>query len=175
MATINQTQAAALMGVSARRLRQIEQEAGDVPKGPTGYDCKEFGHWLKSRILSELSFGDDGEVYDYKIEKARLTKLQADHEDLKVQEKTKELIAGDIVSDALSTVCSNIKTKMLSLPTKLAHKVTGIDDVTEIQALLEAQMREALQEIYTDGIQSLISDGDSQRRESDFAAAEADG
>ena len=43
---------------------------------------------------------DDGQVLDYQVERARLTKSQADHEELKVREKEGSLIPAEEVEEA---------------------------------------------------------------------------
>ena len=162
MTFINQTQAADLLGITSRRLRQIEKDSGNSLKTPDGYPCREFGEFVRERALESLRLGEDGELYDYQTERARLPKLQADHEELKVQEKSQALIPAEMVTDALSEVCTNIKTKLMALPTKLAHKIADTTSVQEIQGLLDEQVREALTEIYTEVILGGVSSDNHQ-------------
>lgn len=158
MSDLTKKQVMELFNVEARTLQRwqtdkddpLPYEAGGKGK-PNSYPLKAIFEWGIRRRLRNLNNAADGNVYDYQAERARLTKLQADHENLKVKEKAQDLIPADMVSEALTEVCTNIKTKMLSLPTKMAPKVAGSNQ-REVQALLEEQVREALTELYSEAI-----------------------
>ena len=63
--TLTQPQAAALLGVSARRLRQRDSEENPPPKDAAGrYPCKLYGEWLKRDWRRGLGVTDDGTAYD---------------------------------------------------------------------------------------------------------------
>jgi hypothetical protein len=54
---------------------------------------------------------------------------------------------------------ANVRAKLLSLPTKLAPQLIGIEDPAECKALIERGVSEALEELTADGIYSGESPG----------------
>ena len=150
---LTQEQAAALINVGARRLRQIEAEDGmPVGKSGTKYDPAQFGKWLEARWRSKQKVGEDGEYYDYDVEKARLTKNQADEKGLQVAQLRGDLIPREVVLATWQAYSANVRAKLLSLPTKAAHAAIAATELHEIEEVLKAQVYEALGELTSDGI-----------------------
>ena len=90
---LTQEQAAGLCGLGTRRLRQLQSDPDGPQMNKDGqYDPQVFGAWLKQRALSGVSIGDDGKVYIYEVERARLTKFQADEKELQTKVMLGELI-----------------------------------------------------------------------------------
>lgn len=144
--TLTQTQAAALRGISSRRLRQLESESENPPprneKGK--YPIAEFGEWLK-KIYS-------GAQHDYERERARLTHHQANEKALQVSILEGELVPLDQITNHWVSLSSNMRAKLLSLPTKVAQITLANTNLKNLEAAIRVLVYEALNEIATDGI-----------------------
>ncbi len=170
MSPLTQAQAAEIVGLTARRLRQLQDE-GSGPAQTAGgqYDPKEVGRWYRQRLLSEMGVAGDGQAYDYEAERARLTKAQADKTELEAAELAGSLVRVDEVEAEWGRMLGSMRSRLLSLPSKAGPRVRVALNDEESAALIEAEVLEALQELSTDGIPPTTRD----RRER--AAARAEG
>jgi phage terminase Nu1 subunit (DNA packaging protein) len=100
--------------------------------------------FLVNRELAKSTGRSMEEVFDYNLERARLTKLQADHEDLKVRQKASELAPVAAMEQILASQAVAARTKMLGIRSKLKSRYSVSDDVLEA---VEALHREALEEL----------------------------
>lgn len=87
---------------------------------------------------------DDDELY---LEKVRLTRAQADKATLEVQVREGELVLARETVLAWSTYILSCRSRLLSLPTKLASELAGISVPTLIQRILQETVDEALIEL----------------------------
>lgn len=101
---------------------------------------KEQVNEARSRRCDE----DDDELY---LEKVRLTRAQADKATLEVQVREGELVSARETVLAWSTYILSCRSRLLSLPTKLASELAGIDRPTLIQRILQEAVDEALIEL----------------------------
>jgi phage terminase Nu1 subunit (DNA packaging protein) len=179
MSPLTQAQAAEIVGLTARRLRQLQDE-GTGPAHTAGgqYDPKEVGRWYRQRLLSEMGVANDGQAYDYEAERARLTKAQADKTELEAAELAGSLVRVDEVEAEWSRMLGSMRSRLLSLPSKAGPRVRVALNDEEAAALIEAEILEALQELSTDGIPPTTRDRRVRaeaRAEGSAPAAEADG
>jgi|GEM_PF-5479496 len=124
--SVSQTQAAGILGVTTRRLRQRDQEEMPPPRDSEGrYPCPEFGQWLIEDFRRGLGIGNDGQVYDYEGERARLTHHQANVASLDEQTKTGKLIPAELVLSTWTNKVSDARAKLLALPTRIASACAG--------------------------------------------------
>lgn len=145
---ITQSQAAELIGVTARRLRQIAQADDGPPQDANGqYPAREFGEWMKRRHLSGLTVGEDGKVYDLEAERARLAKEQADKTAMENEEKRGRLIDAEKAAGWWVQIITNAKTKILAIPTKAAPLVLGCKSLAQAKDVLEKLIHESLTEL----------------------------
>lgn len=179
MAILTQDQAAEVVGLTARRLRQLD-DAGEGPGRTAGgqYEARELGRWFKHRLLSELGVTGDGQVYDYDAERARLTKAQADKVELEAAELSGEMVRVDDVAAEWARMFGAMRARLLSLPTKSAPRSRVAINDEEAAAVIEAEVLEALQELSDDGLPAATRE--RRRRATASAgsaapAAEADG
>lgn len=143
--TIPQKIAADLLGVTTRRLRQIETEQPDSPppRNEQGhYPARQFGDWLRSQWRKSVGFAEDGTAYDYDQEKARLTHHQANTAAQEDQRKRGELIPAADVQQYWSDIVSNARSRLLSLPSRIAGVCAGKD-----QSIIETEARAIVYEV----------------------------
>lgn len=180
MQPLTQDQAAALRGVTARRLRQLDGEESPPPKDGNGqYPAEEYGRWLRAHWVGECGVANDGKSYDYNAERARLTKAQADKTELEVKEMRGEIARVPVIVQHWQQMVSSMRAKLLSLPSKLAAAIAPPEKMQEATDRSQALVHEALAEIANDAIPDEIRTRiDAQRRASDeddsSSAADAD-
>lgn len=146
METMNQKTASALMGITPRRLRQIETENPDnpPPRNEQGlYAARQFGDWLRDQWRSSMGFADDGRVFDYDSERARLTHHQANTAEMEDQLKRGELIPAYQVEQAWSDMVASARTRLLALPSRVASACSG-KNAEDIEVLARDIITEAL-------------------------------
>lgn len=80
----------------------------------------------------------------------RVKRLRGDKIEMELQEKARTLVNADEVLMAMSSMASRVKTRLMSLPTSLAPAVTGKDDRTEVQSIIDKGVRAALDELSGD-------------------------
>lgn len=162
--TINQRTAAELLGVTPRRLRQIQTENPDdpPPRDQDGqYPARQFGDWLRQQWQKSVGIAADGTVYDYDQERARLTHHQANaaaQDDLARQAR---LIPAEQVQAAWSEMVTAARSRLLALPSRVAGVCAGKGQ-HEIEQEARALVYEALAE---------LAAGNSSPAETESAAA----
>ena len=69
---IGREEAAQLIGITVRQLHRMDEEADPPPWSGRGYECKQFGRWLRRQFRREAGITEDGQVYDYEQERILL-------------------------------------------------------------------------------------------------------
>lgn len=99
-------------------------------------------------ILREAAAGRASENgFDLVEERARLAHHQADKTELEVATLRGELIPAEIVKRVQGDMVSAYRARSLSIPTKAAHELLGLDDLNEAQDILKSYIYEALDEL----------------------------
>ena len=139
---LTQTQAAALRGVTTRRLRQLDSEDNPPPKlSDGGYDPQAYGKWLR-RLWSV----PEGE-HDYETERARLTHHQANKTALEEQVLAGNLLTAEEVESVWSAMIGAFRARMLSVPGRAAQSVIATADISEAEQIIRTLVYEALSEL----------------------------
>lgn len=146
-------QLAELVGVSRRRVSQMLEEPNPPPRDAQGkYPPMEVKAWLRNRIINELGVSSTGESYDLNAEKARLTYHQANISALEEEVKRKNVIPADEVQAHWENKVANTKSRLLSLPGKLATSVIGAATVQDAEQTARELVHEALNELAGNGV-----------------------
>jgi len=139
---------AKFLRVNTSRVHQLARE-GTIPKPKSGranWDLMACIHayWDYKEQAGGKPESKDA---DYWNEKTRLTKAQADREELAVAEKKGQLVdAAEIIQEYSNCVLA-CRAKLLSMPTKLAYELIQINNPNIIQNKLEQAIDEALLEL----------------------------
>ena len=172
---VKREDAAAIAGYSVRYLAKLDKETDGPPWTGKGYDAERFGAWLRERWRRDVGIAEDGQVYNYEQERARLTKAQADRTELEAAELRGELVRVADLVDEWGRMLGAVRSRLLSLPSKAAPRARGAVNDDEAATLIEVEVLEALEELSADG----LPDRTRARRERIAgraeAAAEADG
>ena len=98
------------------------------------------------RYLQRRAEGLDVETSGMSDERIRLVAAPADHEELKVAEMQAALLPRDGVLDAWQQLRAAFSARCLAIPPLLSGRLAVIQDRAEVQAILTAAVRQALEE-----------------------------
>lgn len=147
---VNEVELSEYLGLSTRRIRQLNKE-GVVSKTRRGqYD-------LKSSVLGYINMiRNDETKKGADIEKLKLSREAENlmHERLKkrktelvVLEMEKKLHRAEDVEYYWNAIVLAAKSRLTTIPVKCAPILVGIDDRKEIQAILKREVADALNEL----------------------------
>jgi len=105
-------------------------------------------------------------------EKTRLTKAQADKAEMEVEVITRGMIKAEEVRDGWIAFVSNVRAKLLNLPSKVAHQVVGLETYAEVEGLINEEIYEVLNELAGSEIPESVRGSMEPDSESVQAAAE---
>lgn len=111
------------------------------------YDCEDCINWLVRREIGKLTVDDEGRVHDYDKERARLTHHQANKTELEEAVLRGTLIPSETVERVQGDMVSSFRSKILSIPTKAAHALIGLEELTEAKDVIKQYLFEALNEL----------------------------
>lgn len=142
---LNRKNMALSLGISVQAFDKWNVEPVDKMGREKFFSVKDV---LTNRIQNhEAKRQPSGEELDLQKERARLTHHQANMAFLDERVKEGELIPAEVVEQVWCNVIANFRSKVLAIPTKSAHALINIDDITEIQDILKSQIYEALEEL----------------------------
>jgi phage terminase Nu1 subunit (DNA packaging protein) len=137
-----------ICNISAAMVQKLKNEGVFVPKERGFYELAPSISGYISRLQKKSHLQtDDGKVVDFHVEKARLTKAQADKAEMEAKEMSGELVRIDDVVEEFEIQLMDMKGKLLAIPTKLATIIADIDNPSECQDVIDTYIREALLEL----------------------------
>jgi len=122
---------------------------GSVNK-PWVFNTADVIDWRQDRAVQK-ALGDT-KLLDIDEGRRRKVAAEAGLAELELAQKQGEVVEIDSICAAVADDYSNVRAKLLSLPTKLAPQVAVYDDTAECLALLSRGIDEALEELTVDGI-----------------------
>jgi phage terminase Nu1 subunit (DNA packaging protein) len=111
---------------------------------------------------------------DIAEEKTKLTAAQARKAELEVEQLEKSLIPAQLVEETWIDYVSNVRAKLLGLPSRVAHQVITIDKYAEAELVIKEQVHEALNELTQNGIPKEYRTGDTSDRPDMDTATESE-
>ena len=124
------------MGLTERRIRQM-RDAGIIREAKSGlYDMKQ----TVQAYLDYLRINNG----DLNQQRAELTKTKKELAKLELDERKGDLHRTEDIEQALTTMLMNFRTKVMSMPAKLAKTLAGMSENAEIYDLLKKETDEAL-------------------------------
>jgi phage terminase Nu1 subunit (DNA packaging protein) len=148
MATIKEV--AEHLDLSSVRVHDLFNENILIKSGKSGGQNVDDCRVRYIRYLRSLSKGKNTSSGDLNEERTRLTKAQADRAELELQEKENELISTDLIKTIWSDYVSNVRSKLLALPSKLGHLTQAAETYAEAQAIIKESIYECLEELSED-------------------------
>ena len=145
MATLQQV--AAHLGVSTKTVQDLLANGVIKKKDRGEYDLEECLRAYISRLreiaASRIGTGD----LNLTDERARLAKEQADSKEMENAITRGQLVYIEDVAKRFAQSLSKVTTRLMAIPTKVAPEAAAADDAKEVQALIERQIIEALNEL----------------------------
>jgi phage terminase Nu1 subunit (DNA packaging protein) len=143
-----------IIGVSERTITTYQKNGLPIEidggRGQSNsYDTEVVIKWLIHREMERLhsDAGADGSVFDYEMERARLTHHQANKAGMEAEVMKGQLIPSQTVKTVWGDMLMNCRAKLLAIPTKAAHIFVNLTDLSEIQDALDVHVYEALSEL----------------------------
>ena len=158
-----QKEVAEHLDLSVKRISELIRD-GILPskqgRSPLNIDVCRFAYISYLRKLS--SYNKKTGTGDIQEEKTRLTKAQADKMELEVSELEGELIPSELIIETWSDYVANVRAKLLSLPSRIAHQVLTVDNYADAEQIIKNQVYEALDELVENGLPTKYQKGDTK-------------
>jgi len=140
------TTIARLLLLTERRVQQLVKE-GVIPK--TERNRYELAPAVQGyiRYLQERMAGNTAAPADMHLEKSRLVKLQADKAQIELDHLNEVLVRTEDVAKEWQSILVDMKSKMLSIPSKAAPLLSGQTEIHVIMDMLQSFVEEALLEL----------------------------
>jgi hypothetical protein len=133
-----------VLGIDDRTVRRLTKK-GVLQRGPTGYDlCDSVVAFVAHRESVASAAAGRGALGE--------AQTQVYQERAKTMRLTRERLEGSLVSRAETTsswaaIFVLIRTRMMNIPAKTALRLASIKIPAEAKALLDAEIREALEDV----------------------------
>jgi phage terminase Nu1 subunit (DNA packaging protein) len=139
------TTIAKLLNLTETRIQQLAK-IGVIPKEERGqYNLVGCVQGYVRYLKEEARQGkNDDEMYHHKT---RMVQAKANIAELQARQMGGELLPADDVAREWAEMVTNMRARLLGLPTKLASQISGLTDRHEIQKLLRTQIYETLREL----------------------------
>ena len=112
-----------ICGIHVRTLNRLLENAEPLTIGKRQY-------FATSQVIGALR--TDG-IRESEAAKTRLLRAHADHEEIKVRDKERELIPADVVAESWNEHVKTARAGLLKLPKEIARAVWGLKDRREIE------------------------------------------
>lgn len=135
-----------LLLLTERRVQQLVKE-GVIPK--TERNRYELAPAVQGyiRYLQERMVGNTAQPLDYQNEKSRLVRIQADKAQIELDHMSQTLVATSEVAKEWESILNDMKSKILSIPTKAAPLVRDETNTSVIMDILQSFIDETLEEL----------------------------
>lgn len=132
------------MGVSRPRIAKLVKE-GILPINRNKLiDAEEAAKIMTDRRKLDDALPMSKTLSDARI---RVESLRAGMIELEFRQKKGELIEREKVMHMITGIIAIAKTKLLSIPTKVAPLIVGSDSIKKIKSIIEKEIRFALEEL----------------------------
>lgn len=140
---------ARLLMISERRVQQLANE-GVIPRTESRrYNLEDsvqaYIQYIQGKNVGR-GMEDEGAI-DFHVEKARLTKIQADKAQLELDEMAGDLVKAEDVEKELYSKITDCKTRLLGIPSKAAPIVAAETSAGACQKIINELVYEALEEL----------------------------
>lgn len=135
---------ARLLMITERRVQQLVKE-GVIPKATRGRYELEPAVQGYVRYLQERSIRSDESPIDYHVEKARLTKAQADMAEIEVARARADVVGVAQLEKNLSGLFAEVQTGMRNIPGRVAASLVAAKDERTVKKVLGDEIDQVLQ------------------------------
>lgn len=138
-------QVARFLDITERRVRQLREEGIISEIRPGLYDLIDANHRYINYLRNRNP--DSEERIDYNAERAKLVKAKRENEEYDLRLKRRELHTSEEIERVIETLLINFRSRLSSIPSKLAPVLSKKKDTAEIASLIKYQIDEALTEL----------------------------
>ena len=138
-------QVARFLDITERRVRQLREEGIISELRPGLYDLIDANHRYINYLRNRNP--DSVERIDYNAERAKLVKAKRENEEYDLRLKRRELHTSEEIERVIETLLINFRSRLSSIPSKLAPILSKKRDTAEIASLIKYQIDEALTEL----------------------------
>lgn len=139
-------QIARFLDLSERRVRQLRDEGVISESARPGlYDLIETNRRYINYLRKHNP--DSADRLDYNAERAKLVRAKRKSEEYELQLKESRLHSSEDIETVMTAMLINFKSRLSSIPSKLAPLLSKKNNTAEIAKLLKDQMDEALTEL----------------------------
>ena len=147
--TVTAKRLAVILGIADRTVRE-RAEHGEIIKASDGnYLLWEsilgYINYIRTRKTNQHDSGDD--AGDYEVNRARLTGAKADIAEMQAETMKGTVHEAGAVEAVWTDMLMNCRSKLLAMPTRLAHRLRQESDLALVQDILESAISEALHEL----------------------------
>jgi phage terminase Nu1 subunit (DNA packaging protein) len=127
--------------------------------------------WREERVVQD-AVGENRQV-DFEEARRRKMAAEAAMSELDLAQRRQELVPVEDIAAIIGEEYSNLRAKLLAIPTKLAPQLQGVEELSEAKAVIELAITDAMEELTADGMYSGygVEEGDSQEEGEPKAAA----
>lgn len=170
--TCSTSELAEILGLSDRRIRQLEQEGviSKIERGKFNLPkaVQQYISWIKSQAAAKYE-----EELDLRKEKTLLTRAQRQKTELELQIMRGELHRSEDVQRVMNDMLGAFRARCLAIPSKAAPQIQGQTDLAVIQDVIKKEVYEALAELseydpevfYSQSKDQLVLDSDEEEYE----------
>lgn len=134
---------AKLLLLSDRRVQQLTKK-GVIPKAERGrYELAPAVQGYV-RFLQERSLRSDSSPIDYHMEKARLTKAQADSAEIEAAKARQDVASVKQIEKNLAGLFAEVRTNIRNIPDRVVSSLIGMTDEREFKNILAREIDLAL-------------------------------
>lgn len=141
---IQTVELAAIVGKSTRWIRQLATDGVLKQSGRGKYI---LGDAIQAYIEHASGGREDDKKPRYIDHKTEHERIKAERAALELARMRGELHASEDVESVMNDMLTAFRQKILSIPTKLAPQLVGIDDIGKVKAELTRDLHEALSEL----------------------------
>lgn len=135
---------AKLLMLTDRRVQQLTKE-GVIPKAERGrYELAPAVQGY-IRYLQERSLRSDQSPIDYHVEKARLTKNQADIAEVEAAKARGDVADIEVIARAWANICAESRIRFRNIPARVVSALVGETDERKIKDVLMAELDQVLE------------------------------
>lgn len=135
------------IGVSVKYVNDLIADGTIEKRGRGEYDLDECRQQYIDRLRKVAAGRAANGSLDLGEERARLAKEQADAKEMENAVERGELVYIEDVAKQIEAQLTRVRTRLLAVPTKVAPEAHASATVKEVQALIEDNIIEALNEL----------------------------
>lgn len=157
---LNTVQAAQLLNISDRRIRQLAEEGIIERLDNDKFDARQVAEqYYRFKFDAESS-------KDLEKAKSKHETIKMKLSELKLEKLNKNLLSANQIEITVTNMIITFRNKVLNVPSKLAPKLVGIKNLNQISTILEVELIQCLQELSNINPETFVPEGEDDNNDS---------